>query len=182
MFVFRDALRENAAEVVADLHQRNRQVWLLTGDNGSAARCVARQLGVDHAEWDLSPEDKRARVQALQSQGATVAMIGDGVNDAPVLAQSQVSIAMGGGAGLAAANADVVLLGDRLADLNKALLAALQTRRAIAQNLGWAIAYNLLAIPDAALGLVPPSAAAIGISLSSLLVVGNAYRLHFARL
>ncbi|MDH3451864.1 MAG: cation-translocating P-type ATPase, partial [Gammaproteobacteria bacterium] len=182
MLVFRDVVREQAQAVVTDLRNRNKQVWLLTGDNGVAAKRVAQQLGIDHVEWKLTPRDKLDRVQKLQAQGATVAMIGDGVNDAPVLAQSQVSIAMGSGAGLAAAKADVVLLGDRLMDLRRSVTAALTTRRVIVQNLSWAVLYNLVAIPAAALGYVPPWLAAIGMSLSSLLVVGNAYRLKFARL
>ena len=181
IFVFGDLLREQARDVVANLHSRTRQVWLLTGDNRAAAERVAEQLGIDHVEWELTPRDKLAHVQQLQSQGATVTMVGDGVNDAPVLAQSQVSVAMGGGAGLAAAHADVVLLSDRLTDLRTVLGAAHRTRRVIVQNLGWAVMYNLVAIPAAAMGYVPPWLAAVGMSLSSLMVVGNAYRLRFAR-
>jgi Cu2+-exporting ATPase len=181
VFVFRDQLREHAREVVVGLGKRNTQVRLLTGDHRLAAQRVAEQLGIDHVAWELTPQDKLTQVQRLQSQGATVAMVGDGVNDAPVLAQSQVSIAMGGGAALAAAQADVVLLGDRLPDLHTAVDAACRARRVIVQNLSWAVLYNLLAIPAAALGYVPPWLAAIGMSLSSLLVVGNAYRLRFTR-
>jgi len=181
VFVFHDRLREHARDVVADLGKRNRQVRLLTGDNRVAAQRVAGKLGIDHVAWELTPQDKLTQVQQLQAHGAIVAMVGDGVNDAPVLAQSQVSIAMGGGAGLAAAQADVVLLGDRLPDLRTAFDAARNTRRVVVQNLSWAVVYNLLAIPAAALGYVPPWLAAIGMSLSSLLVVGNAYRLRFTR-
>lgn len=180
VFEFRDQLRARASDLVADLNARNKRVWLLSGDNLASTVHIARELGINHAEFELTPQDKLAHVQRLQRGGATVAMVGDGVNDAPVIAQSQVSVAMGGGAALAASQADMVLLGDRLIDLRSAVKAALLTRRVIKQNLSWALLYNLLAIPAAALGFVPPWLAALGMSLSSLLVVGNAYRLKFA--
>ena len=129
------------------------------------------------AEGGLSPEGKHARVRALQDQGAVVAMVGDGVNDAPVLAQAQVSIAMGSGAVLSQAHSDLVLLEGRLARLLDAFAVSARTMRVVRQNLFWAVAYNVVALPFAVAGYVTPWLAGIGMGLSSLVVVLNALRL-----
>ena len=139
---------------------------------------VAAQLPLDHVQGGLSPEEKRACVQQLQEQGAVVVMVGDGVNDAPVLAQAHVSVAMASATDLAQVTADSVLLQDDLRPIAAAQKMAGRTQSIIRQNLGWALAYNLAVLPPAALGWLPPWAAALGMSLSSLLVVGNALRLR----
>jgi Cu2+-exporting ATPase len=138
---------------------------------------VAGKIGIDEVYGDLLPQDKLKHVSRLQKQGAVVAMVGDGINDAPVLAGAQVSIAMGGGTQLAAASADMLLLSDRLAGLSEGLHMARRMLWVIRQNLFWAIAYNLLALPAAAAGYIAPWMAALGMSASSLIVVGNALRL-----
>ena len=151
---------------------------LLSGDAGAAARAVARQLGIVDAVGDQLPEDKLAWVRRLQAQGAVVAMVGDGVNDAAVLRGADVSFAMGGGAALAQLHADGVLLGDSLAPLANAADTAARTLRIIRQNLAWAGVYNLVAIPAAAAGLLNPWLASIGMAASSAIVVLNALRLR----
>lgn len=176
-FRLSDALRPGARELVADLQASGRQVLMLSGDNPAAAGRIAAQCGITAVQADLSPVQKLAAVRQLQAQGAVVAMIGDGINDAPVLAQAQVSIAMGGGTPIAAASADMVLVGDRLARLSTGFAIAKRSFVIIRQNLIWALAYNLGALPAAAMGLVPPWLAALGMSGSSLLVVLNALRL-----
>jgi len=176
-FLLNDRLRPGARELIAELKRRGLRVWLLTGDHEKAARRVAGALGVDEIAWDLKPADKLERIKALQQQGAVVGMVGDGVNDAPVLATAQVSIAMGGGAAVAAASADMILLSPRLGGLADGLTVAHRTVSIIRENLVWALGYNLLAIPAAAAGYVTPWMAALGMSLSSLFVVGNALRL-----
>jgi Cu2+-exporting ATPase len=150
---------------------------LLTGDPSPGATRVARRLGIEQTRGGASPEEKLAYVRNLQARGAVVAMAGDGVNDAPVLAAAQVSIAMGGGSDLTRARADSVLLEDDLDALSRAVSWSRKTRRVIRQNLVWALLYNLTILPLAGMGWVAPYAAAIGMSLSSLLVVGNALRL-----
>jgi Cu2+-exporting ATPase len=176
-FVLADALRPGAAALIRGLKQQGKKVILLTGDHEQAAQRVARELGIDEVGFDLKPADKLARVKALQQQGAVVAMIGDGINDAPVLAAAQVSIAMGRATHIAAASADMVLLSQHLPHLLDGIHTAQRTLGIIRQNLAWALAYNLLAVPAAALGYVAPWLAALGMSLSSLLVVANALRL-----
>lgn len=176
-FRLADALRPGARELIADLRASGRQVLILSGDNAAAAHSVAAQVGISAVHADLSPEQKLAAVQRLQADGAVVAMIGDGINDAPVLAQAQVSIAMGGGTPIAAATADMVLVADRLDRLATGFAIAKCSFAIIRQNLIWALVYNLGALPAAALGLVPPWLAALGMSGSSLLVVLNALRL-----
>jgi Cu2+-exporting ATPase len=172
-----DAVRRNARTLVRALQARGRTVALLSGDRPQAVACLARELGVVFAQGGATPADKLAYVRALQQQGAVVAMIGDGVNDAPVLAQAQVSIALGSGTSLACASADMVLMSERLDVLLEAFDVARQTMRIIHQNLAWAVAYNVIALPLAVLGLVTPLIAAIGMSSSSVLVVLNALRL-----
>ena len=173
-----DALRDEARGLVELLRARRVRVHLLSGDEPAVAERVAQALGIRHVRARATPEMKRAYVRELQSRGARVAMVGDGINDAPVLAQADVSVAMGGGADLAQISADAVLLSDSLDDLAAAVTLARRTRRVIAQNLGWALAYNLVAVPLAFAGLVTPLLAGIGMSASSLVVVGNALRLR----
>jgi Cu2+-exporting ATPase len=176
-FVLSDELRPGARELIVELQRQGKTVMLLTGDHEKAAHRVADALGMRELAWELKPADKLERIKALQQQGAVVAMIGDGVNDAPVLAAAQVSIAMGGGTAVAAASADMILLSQELMHLADGLAVARRTLGIIRQNLAWALAYNLLAIPAAAAGYVSPWMAALGMSASSLLVVGNALRL-----
>ncbi len=176
-FILGDECRDDAARVVASLQQAGKQVMLLTGDHPQAAQFVARQCGIENVSSELSPQDKLEEVKRLQQQGAVVAMVGDGVNDAPVMAQAQVSIAMGGGTQLALASSDMVLLSEQLTHLPAGLDMVRRTLGIIRQNLIWAIGYNVIALPVAAMGLLQPWMAALGMSFSSLFVVMNALRL-----
>jgi Cu2+-exporting ATPase len=177
-FEFRDKLRADAPQAMARLRGLGLTVEILSGDAHGAVQRVAGELGITRAYAGLRPEEKLARVRQLQAAGHKVAMVGDGVNDAPVLAGADVSIAMGQGAQLAHASADMVVLSERLAVLSAGVEKARRTRAVIKQNLTWAILYNLAAIPLAAAGLVAPWMAAIGMSASSLVVVFNALRLR----
>lgn len=173
-----DRLRPEAEAAIAALKARGLACWLLSGDPSTAPADIGRVLGMDHAEGGLSPDAKRAAVQTLQASGAVVVMVGDGVNDAPVLGQAHLSVSMASGTDLAQSTADALLLRDDLRALARARDMAAATRRIIRQNLGWALAYNLAVLPPAALGFVPPWLAAIGMSASSLVVVLNALRLR----
>jgi Cu2+-exporting ATPase len=173
-----DTVRPEAAETVARLRALGLTVELLSGDTPQTVERVARQLGIEQFRGGMLPADKLAHLKGLQQRGAVVAMVGDGVNDAPVLAGAQVSIAMGGGTQIAHSSADMVLLSENLEHLVDAVLMARRTLRIIRENLGWAIGYNLIALPLAASGLILPWMAAIGMSASSLLVVVNALRLR----
>ncbi|MDP2826125.1 MAG: heavy metal translocating P-type ATPase [Sulfuritalea sp.] len=177
-FRLSDGLRPEASAMVEKLSAAGISLSIFSGDAPAAAGRIGAALGIADARGGLSPEHKHAALKALQEAGETVAMVGDGVNDAPVLAQAQVSIAMGGGADLARANADVVLLGNDLQALPQGLALARRTVRIVKQNLVWAFAYNFLAIPLAMAGWVTPWMAGIGMSASSLLVVLNALRLQ----
>ncbi|ODT34801.1 MAG: hypothetical protein ABS55_10550 [Lautropia sp. SCN 70-15] len=173
----RDALRPETPEVVARLAARGLRLHLLSGDEAGTVATVARQLGIAAHRGGARPDDKLDYVRALQREGRTVLMVGDGINDAPVLAAADVSVAVGEATSLARTAAGVVLLGRRISDLCRLHELAQDTRRIVKQNLGWAMVYNALAIPTAAVGWVPPAVAAIGMSASSLLVAVNALRL-----
>ncbi|ASK26485.1 copper-translocating P-type ATPase [Neisseria chenwenguii] len=176
-FLLADEIKDSAADAVAALKAQGLRLHLLSGDRQVAAQTVADTLGLDECRAEAAPEDKLAYVEALQRQGRKVLMVGDGINDAPVLAKADVSAAVAGGADVARDGADVVLLNDDLRILPEMLAKAVQTRRVIRQNLSWAGAYNLIAVPLAVFGFVTPWIAALGMSLSSLVVVGNAVRL-----
>ncbi len=175
-FGLRDRLRPGAQQLIQGLKARGCRVTMLTGDAAAPARAVARRLGIDEVEAGLSPAGKLARLQAFTAGGATVAMVGDGVNDAPVLAAATVSVAMGQGTALARSAADAIFLGS---DLERLLAARDTGRRAIAiihENLAWALAWNIGVLPAAAGGWLSAWLAALGMSGSSLLVVLNALR------
>jgi Cu2+-exporting ATPase len=178
--VFRlgDQLRSEAGDLVRRLRDLGCRVTLLSGDSAEAVGQVAGVLLIKDAHGGMTPQGKHDFIAALQAKGAVVAMVGDGVNDAPVLAQAQVSVAMGGGTELARNQADIVLLGENLVRLAEAVGLARRTQRIVRQNLAWAFAYNLTAIPLAMLGWITPWMAGIGMSASSLLVVANALRLQ----
>ena len=176
-FVLRDEIREEAASTIEELRSLGLKMELLSGDRPETVAHVAERLGIEQYSGGLLPDDKLNRIKELQAQGNIVAMIGDGVNDAPVLAAAQVSVAMGGGSQLAHASADMVLLSEHLERLPEAVTTARRTLMIIRQNLGWAIGYNLIALPLAASGWIAPWMAAIGMSASSLIVVVNALRL-----
>lgn len=176
-FVLNDRLRSDAAELISALKGRGMRLVLLSGDHAPVVERMAAQLGIEEAIGNAAPADKLAYVQQLQSQGARVMMLGDGVNDVPVLASADISIAMGEASDLAKTNADAVLLGSHLQAISQAFEVAARTRRIMIQNLFWATAYNFGILPLAAIGLVGPAIAAAGMSASSLLVVLNALRL-----
>lgn len=178
LFRIGDQLRPEARRLIDDLRGAGKSVVLLTGDAPAVARRVAGELGIVDVRAGVTPAEKHACVTALQAGGAVVAMIGDGVNDAPVLAQAQVSIAMGGGAQLARTQSDFVLLSENLGHLHKGLGRAGFALQVIRQNLWWSFAYNGVALPAAIAGYVTPWMAGIGMSLSSLLVVLNSLRIQ----
>jgi len=176
-FAFADAVRADAAATVVALRARGLALHLMSGDDAAEVARVADTLGFAAREARLAPADKLARVRALQTAGRRVAMVGDGVNDAPVLAGADVAIALSSGTALAQAQGDAVLSGARLAPLLAAFEIAGRARAVVRQNLWWAVGYNLLVLPVAMAGLLEPWSAALGMSASSLLVVANALRL-----
>lgn len=176
-----DVVRPEAAAAMVALRRAGVTLSIFSGDASAAVRRVGQALDIADVRGSMTPEDKHAAVTALQATGTVVAMVGDGVNDAPVLAKAQVSIAMGSGADLARAQADIVLLGNQLAALASGVALARKTVRIVRQNLIWAFTYNLVAIPLAMAGWVTPWMAGIGMSASSLMVVLNALRLQRGR-
>ncbi len=179
-FLLEDALRPEAQSFVADLAARGLRVHLASGDHPLAVDAIACRLGIASVLGGATPQDKFDFVARLQREGRVVAMIGDGLNDAPVLARADVSIAVSGGADAAQAQADIVLLGGahrvRLSVVDDALSVARRAMRLIRQNFAWAVAYNALALPLAAIGWIGPWEAAIGMTASSFIVVINAMR------
>ncbi|MFL6630584.1 MAG: heavy metal translocating P-type ATPase [Vitreoscilla sp.] len=177
LFSFGEDVRQDAAAAIAALQADGVTVHLLSGDTPARVAAFAGRLGLDSARGGLSPEGKLAHLRGAQQSRHVVAMVGDGINDAPVLAQADVSIAMGEGAQVARTQADGVLLSNRLSDIAKARALARRTLRVIRQNLAWAAGYNLLCIPLALGGALPPWAAGLGMATSSLVVVLNSLRL-----
>ncbi|KFN47944.1 heavy metal translocating P-type ATPase [Arenimonas metalli] len=176
-FTLEDPPRADAAAAIAALRMQGLAPRILSGDGHAAVARVAGSLGVEAHAARQSPEQKLAAVRALQADGHRVLMLGDGINDAPVLAGADVSLAMADGAPLAHRAADLVLTGSSLVRVPQAVALARRTQRVIRQNLGWALAYNLVALPFAALGWVTPGLAALGMAASSLVVTANALRL-----
>ncbi len=176
-FILDDRLRDDAFELLQACKARGWKTLLLSGDSSPMVARVAAELGIDEAQGGLRPDDKLAVLQQLHSQGRKVLMLGDGVNDVPVLAAADISVAMGSATDLAKTSADAVLLSNRLQALVHAFSLARRTRRVIIENLLWAGLYNGLMLPFAALGWITPVWAAIGMSVSSLTVVLNALRL-----
>ncbi|GAB5452058.1 MAG: heavy metal translocating P-type ATPase [Halioglobus sp.] len=172
-----DEVRPEAAAVVNAAKQQGLTVELLTGDSSGTGPNLARELDIANCNSGQSPEDKLAYISSLQARGAIVCMVGDGVNDGPVLRRADASFAVAGASDLARAQADFILLGGNLHAILHTFQLARRCRRIIKQNIAWALIYNICAIPLAAMGMVPPWIAAIGMSTSSLLVVGNSLRL-----
>ena len=180
-FTVADPLRDDARVALDALRQLGLDVQLASGDRAAAVRNAAAQLGIATARGQLRPEQKLEIVRRLQQDGRRVLMVGDGINDGPVLAAANVSAAMGRGSSIAHAASDLLLLRDSLSALPESIRVARHTLRIVAQNLRWAAGYNLAAVPVAALGFMPPWIAALGMSLSSLVVVANARRISHAR-
>ena len=178
IFILSDKIRSEAKSLIEQLHTQGKQIHLMSGDRLESAENISTQLGIKHCQANLKPEDKLNNVTALQQKGAIVVMTGDGVNDAPVLAGADLSIAMGKGTQLAAATADMILISNNIEHIYHGYLIAIKTLLIIKQNLSWALLYNVIAIPAAAMGYVEPWLAAIGMSVSSLVVVLNALRLN----
>ena len=178
IFVLSDSIRSEAKSLIKQLHAQHKNTYLMSGDRTENVHSISEQLGIQHCQANLKPEDKLNNVNALQQQGAVVVMTGDGVNDAPVLAGADLSIAMGKGTQLAAATADMILISNNIEHIYHGYQIAIKTLSIIKQNLSWALLYNVIAIPAAAMGFVEPWLAAIGMSVSSLVVVLNALRLN----
>ncbi len=176
-FELEDRPRAGARAAVSALRDAGLAIEIVSGDHAAPVAALANLLGIERHAGRLTPADKLARVRALQLSGARVVVIGDGINDAPCLRAADVSIAIGSGSALAQANADLIIPGNDLGIIAAAVMTARRTRTIIRQNLLWAGGYNLVSLPLAACGLVPPWLAAVGMSASSLLVVANALRL-----
>ena len=176
-FALQEELRPQAAQVIATLAEQGIAVHLLSGDRAPSVARVAAQLGIARARAACSPDDKLAFLRDLQAQGHRVAMVGDGLNDGPILAGANVSFAFGQAVALAQAKADFVILSDRLMSVVDTLRLARRTMAIVRQNLWWALVYNAACVPLAVVGWLPAWLAGLGMASSSLIVVLNALRL-----
>lgn len=177
-----DEIKPDSAAAINDLHAMNLHTILLTGDNRATADLIARQVGIGDIRADVKPSGKADAIQQLQTSRARVAMVGDGINDAPALAQADLGIAIGSGSDVAKETGGIVLVGNSVRGVATSIKLGRATMQKVRQNLFFAFIYNVIAIPIAALGLLNPLIAAAAMALSDVTVIGNALLLRRSKI
>ncbi|MGL5512690.1 MAG: HAD-IC family P-type ATPase, partial [Sporomusa sp.] len=182
LFAVADTVKDNSAQAVSELSKMGIEVWMMTGDNTRTARAIAHTVGIENVMAEVLPEQKAEKVAALKQQGKIVAMVGDGINDAPALATADVGFAIGTGTDVAIEAADITLMRGDLSSIVAAIRLSKATMRNIKQNLFWALIYNSLGIPIAASGYLSPVLAGTAMAFSSVSVVLSSLRLRNVKL